>query len=80
LRRSAQNQRIPERKMVKPMQIDGRENICDLRNGDVKLSQQFNFSPGDLAIDPKFARDGDEVFLQHLQRYHAGSAAPVFGH
>ena len=48
------------------MQVDRCENISDLWNGDVKLSQQFNFSPSDLSIYLKFACDGNEVFLQHL--------------
>lgn len=73
------DQSIPERKSVKPVKIDGGQNVADVRRGNVEFGQQFNFAASDTRINMQFSSDGDEILLQHLQRYNPGSCEPVLG-
>jgi hypothetical protein len=75
----AQDQGIPERKSVKPVEIDSSQNIRDVWGGNVELGQQLDFTASDMRINVQFASDCNEIFLQDLQRYNAGSVAPVLG-
>ena len=63
---------------MKPVQIDGGEDVCDLRSGNVELGEQFNLATRNPRINLKFSRDRDEIFLQHLQRQDSGPVAPMF--
>jgi hypothetical protein len=72
-----QDQGIPERKPVEPVQVDSGKNVRDLGCSDIELSQQFDFAASDTRINGEFARDGDEILLEHLQRDDAGARTPV---
>jgi hypothetical protein len=73
----AQDQGIPERKPVEPMQVDSSQNVGDLGCSDIKLSQQFDFAASDTRINVEFASDSDEILLEHLQRHDPGARTPV---
>jgi hypothetical protein len=72
-----QDQGIPERKSVEPVQVDSGQNVGDLGCSDIKLSQQFDFAASDARINVEFASDSDEILLEHLQRHDAGARTPV---
>ncbi len=74
----SKNQRIPERKAVKPLEIDGSEDVGDFGSGDIELGEQFDLPARNARIKVQLARDGDEILLKHLQRHNAGSGAAVF--
>ena len=44
----------------------------------IELGEQFDLPASNNRVNMQFARDGDEILLQYLQRNHARSAAPVF--
>jgi hypothetical protein len=72
-----QDQGIPERKPVEPVQVDSGQNVGDLGCSDIKLSQQFDFAASDTRINVEFASGSDEILLEHLQRHDAGARTPV---
>jgi hypothetical protein len=76
---AAQDQTIPKGKAVKAVQIDRCQDICDFGGGYVEFGKQFDLAAGNADIHLKLARDGDEIFLQHLQRHDPGLRAPVLG-
>jgi len=65
---------------VKPVEIDGGENVSQVGRGHVELGEQFDFSASNAGIDVQFSRDGDEILLQHLQRHNAGPGTAVLCH
>ncbi len=65
---------------MKPVEIDGGENVSQVGRGHVELGEQFDFSASNAGIDVQFSRDGDEILLQHLQRHNAGPGTPVLCH
>jgi len=76
----ADDERVPEGKVVKAVQVDGGENVRDFGSGDVELSQKFNFAAGDARFNAQLLCDRDEIFLQHLQRHDSRPRPPVLGH
>jgi len=76
----SQNQRIPKRKRMQPVEIDGCENIRNLRCGHIKLGQQLHLPARDARIDMQLSRNVYEILLQHLQGNNASPGSPVFGH
>ena len=50
------------------MKIDGRENIRELWNNNFERGKNLHFAACDRGVKPglQFARDGIEVFLEHL--------------
>ena len=64
-------------KVVKAVQVDGCQNVRDFWRGYVELAQEFYFAASDCCVDAEFPGDGDEIFLEHLQRHDTGSRAPV---
>ena len=65
---------------MKPVEIDGGENVSQVGRGHVEFGEQFDFSASNAGIDVQFSRDGDEILLQHLQRHNAGPGTPVLCH
>jgi len=65
---------------MKPVEIDGGENVRQVGRGHVELGEQFDFSASNAGIDVQFSRDGDEILLQHLQRHNARPGTPVLCH
>ena len=65
---------------MKPVEIDGGDDIRHFGRGYVKLGEQFDFSASNAGLDVQFSRDGDEILLQHLQRHNAGPGTPVLCH
>jgi hypothetical protein len=41
-----EDQRIPERKSVKPVKVNGAQDVGDLRGSNVELGKQFNLAAG----------------------------------
>ena len=62
------------------MEVNGSEDIGDFRSSDIKLGEYLELAAGRSRINLKLSRDGDEIFLQHLQRNNASSRTPVLGH
>lgn len=52
---------------MKTMEVNGSENIGDLGGRDVKLSEEFNLSTGDLRINPQLSRHCYKIFLKNLE-------------
>ncbi len=63
--------------MVKTVQVNGRENILQVRSDNVEFSDQLDFAPRPFSIDAEFARRNHKVFLEDLERNDARSIAPV---
>jgi len=76
----AENQSIPKRKSVQPVEVNGSKNIGNNRSGDVKFGQQFHFAARGAGIDMQLSRDVHEILLQHLQGNDSSSSSPVLGH
>ena len=62
---------------MKTMEIDGGQNVCNVRSDHVELGQEFDFTTREPRIEMQFASRGDEILLQHLQRKHSRSGATV---
>jgi hypothetical protein len=45
----------------------------------VSVSANIARVSSDFGVEVKFAGDGDEIFLQYLQRHHAAPRSPVLG-
>ncbi len=58
-----QNQRIPKRKPVQPVEIDGSEDIGDFRSGYIEFSEQFNLATHITRIKFQLLRDGYKILL-----------------
>jgi hypothetical protein len=76
---SSKHKSVPERESMKAVEIDGSEYVVEIWNDKIEFGQQFNLPASDFSVYVKFAGDGNEIFLKHLQRQHAGSRSPVFG-
>lgn len=61
------------------MEIDCCEDVGEVRGSHIEFCKQFNFSPGNSCVDPKLARDGDEVFLENLEGKNSGPSQAVLG-
>jgi len=64
---------------MKAVKVDSGQDVGDVRCGNIELRQQFDFAASDAGINVQFASDGDEILLQHLQRYNARARKPVLG-
>lgn len=73
-----QNQSIPERNLVKAMEIDCTENIGYPWSSDVELGEKLDFPPRSSGINAKFPRYRDKILLQHLGRQHTCARMAVF--
>ena len=62
---------------MKPMQIDGGENIAHSGRGYVEPGEDLNSLLGQSRIEFEFSCGRDEVLLKHLKRYHSGPLAEV---
>ena len=71
LLRSAQDQSIPERNAMKPVQVNRCQNVRKIWGNHVKFCQELDLTPSDILGDVEFSSSGDEIFLQDLHRYHA---------
>ena len=49
------------------VQVDGSEDIRDLRGCHVELRQQFYLAAGSACVQLQLARDSNEVLLEHLK-------------
>jgi hypothetical protein len=78
--RRSQDQSIPEGKPMKPMKVDGSEDVRDFGGSHVEFGEQFYFPAGNLWIDLQLSRDGYKVLLEHLQGHNSGPRTPVFRH
>jgi hypothetical protein len=76
----SQDEGVPKRKPVQPMEIDGCENIRNVWRGDIKLCQNFDLAARDMAIDAQLSCDAREILLKHLQGNNAAPGSPVFCH
>ncbi len=65
---------------MQTVQVDGGEDVGNIGSGDVELGEQFDFAAGDGRLHTQLARNGDEIFLQDLERDDAGSGAAVLGY
>ena len=54
---STEHSSVPERKLVKTMQVDGGHNVRHLWSGDVELGEQFDFAAGNARINVQLPRD-----------------------
>jgi hypothetical protein len=64
---------------MEAVEIDGSEYIVEVWNDKIEFGQQFDFPASHFGVYVEFADDGDEIFLEYLQRQHAGSRSPVLG-
>jgi len=62
------------------MEIDGCENVSQIRRSNIKLSENFDLAPRDLGINTQLSCDVHEILLKHLQGNHATPRSPVFCH
>jgi len=76
---SANHQGVPKGKSVKPVEVDGRQNVGEFGYHDMEFSEQFGFAASCSRIDAQLASGSNKVFLQNLKRNHAGSGAAVLG-
>lgn len=74
----SQDERIPKRKPVQPMEIDGRENVRNVWRGYIKLGKNFDLATRDMGIDTQLSCDVHEILLKHLQGNNAAPGSPVF--
>lgn len=65
---------------MQEVKVDGGQNIGHVGSGNVEFGEQFDFPARDALIHAQLPRDRNEIFLQDLERHHAGPCAPVFGH
>jgi hypothetical protein len=73
----ADDQCVPEGNLLQPMQVDRCKNIGHVRCDNVELSQQLHLAARDAWIEAELSRDGNEVFLEHLQGNNTTSAATL---
>jgi hypothetical protein len=71
------DQRIPEGKPVKAVEVDGGHDVSKLRSSNVKLGQQFNLAASNRRFNVQLLGDRDEILLQDLERNNAGPCTPV---
>ncbi len=65
---------------MQSMEIDGGENIADLRGSNVELGQHLHLAARDARINVQLSREVHEILLQHLQGNNASPGSPVFCH
>jgi hypothetical protein len=73
----SQDKCIPERKSVKPVEVDGGQDVGNLGSGNIELGEQFDFAARNARINAQFTCDRNEILLQHLQRHDAGARPAV---
>ena len=62
---------------METVQVDGGQDVIQLRDDNVELSQQFNFAASDCCINVQLPRHRNEVFLENLEGYDAGARTAV---
>ena len=65
------NERIPKRKTVETMQVDGRQDVLGGRLNDMETREHINLMACQPRIEAQFSRRIYEVLLQHLQRNYS---------
>lgn len=65
---------------MEAVEVDGGEDIANVGSDHIKFGQQLHLSPRKGRIHAQLAGHGNEIFLQHLDRYHSCSPAPVLCH
>ncbi len=58
-----QNQRIPKRKPVQPVEVNGGEDIADGRSSYIELGKYFDLPARNAGIDMQLSRDVYEILL-----------------
>ena len=77
---SPQDQSIPKSKTMKPVQIDGGQDVGNFGSGNIEFGKQFDLPTCDARIHVQLLGDGYEILLQHLQGNDSGSRSPMFGY
>ena len=73
----AQYQRIPIRKSMEPVQINGSDNVADSWLCHIEHSEDFNFPACCASIKSQLAAGRNKVLLEHLQRDYSCSRTRV---
>jgi hypothetical protein len=63
---------------VKPVQVDGGENVRDSNGDYVEFCEQFDFAAREWSVYVKFLRNRHEILLKNLERHNATPRASVF--
>ena len=62
---------------MQPVEIDGGQNVCDVRRGNVEFGQELYFAARNGRVNVQLTCDCDEILLQNLEGDDAGAGAAV---